>query len=101
MRLPTAVGCRPELLFKGRPFRVLSLFLIGLAIGRSGWLDALSSHRGVLLRVPVLGLLIGLPVNALRAGFGDSAGDFNFKASGRLYSLLDNGLVLCHGCSEY
>ena len=82
------MGRWPELLFTGRPFRVLGLFLIGFAIGRSGWLETLASQRRVLTRVLALGLAVGLPINALRAGFGDTAAYFNLEASGLWYSLL-------------
>jgi len=56
-----------DLLSTGRPFKVLAMFLIGLAIGRSDLLRNPQAWTAVLRRVRTTGLAVGLPMSAVHA----------------------------------
>lgn len=57
------LGRYPDLLFTGRPFKVLATFLLGLWIGRRGIWSHPGDHVALLRRVAAAGLAVGLPLN--------------------------------------
>jgi uncharacterized protein len=57
------VGRYPDLLFTGRPFKVLGTFLIGMWIGRRLLWTDLDGHAPLLRSVARWGLTVGLPLN--------------------------------------
>lgn len=52
-------------LTSGRPYRVLSMFLLGLWIGRQGFHATLAEHRPALRRIARWGFLLGVPLSAV------------------------------------
>jgi uncharacterized protein len=56
-----------DLLYTGRPFKVLAMFLLGMVVGRRRMWEQLESHASLLKRVLGWGLLVGLPANLLLA----------------------------------
>jgi uncharacterized protein len=56
-------GRWPDLIFTGRIFKVLAIFLAGFYIGRVGILTRATEYRPLLRRVLAWGLLLGLPLN--------------------------------------
>ena len=69
-----------DLLYTGRPFKVLAMFLLGMVIGRRRMWEQVELHVPLLKRVLAWGLLVGLPANLLMAmdvgqiGGGGAAG---------------------------
>lgn len=57
------VGRWPDLLFTGRPFKVLAMFVLGLWLARRGVALAPQDHARWLRRMLAWGLLVGLPAN--------------------------------------
>ncbi len=57
------------LFFVSRVPKVLGMFLIGYALGRSGFYKNIAQHKKTLYLVIVLGLLIGLPANFYMARY--------------------------------
>jgi uncharacterized protein len=56
-----------DLLYSGRPFKVLAMFLLGMVIGRRRMWEQLEMRAPLLKRVLAWGLLVGLPANLLMA----------------------------------
>ncbi|MDZ4390878.1 MAG: DUF418 domain-containing protein [Gemmatimonadales bacterium] len=56
-----------DLLYSGRPFKVLAMFLLGMVIGRRRMWEDIELHLPMLRRVLLWGVLIGLPANLLLA----------------------------------
>jgi uncharacterized protein len=56
-----------DLLYTGRPFKVLAMFLLGMVIGRRRMWEHLELHIPLLKRALAWGLLVGLPANLLLA----------------------------------
>lgn len=56
-----------DLMYSGRPFKVLAMFLLGMIIGRRRMWEQLELHVPLLKRVLKWGLLIGLPANLILA----------------------------------
>lgn len=72
-----------DLFFTGRFFKVLAMFLFGLWIVRRGLLIDAPTSRATIRRAATVGLLIGLPLNALLAMVGEHS----------YYSLEPRGLA--------
>jgi uncharacterized protein len=82
------LGRYPDLLFTGRPFKVLATFLIGLWIGRRGiWSDP-AAHRPLLRRVAAWGLLLGLPLNFALAMLMQTNAYYGIEPLGMVQSLV-------------
>ncbi len=64
-----------DLLYTGRPFKVVAMFLLGMVIGRRRMWEQLEMHVPLLKRVLAWGLLVGLPANLLLAVNSASPGD--------------------------
>jgi uncharacterized protein len=56
-------GRYPDLLFTGRLFKVMGLFLLGLWIGRRGIHANPAAHRPLLAWVALIGFAVGIPAN--------------------------------------
>lgn len=52
-----------DLFFSSRFPKVLGMFMVGLALGRSGFYANIQQHRKTLYAIIVLGLIVGLPAN--------------------------------------
>lgn len=77
------------LFFVSRIPKVLGMFLIGYAVGRSGFYKNISQHKKLISYIALLGLLIGLPANYFLAHYMSTAmGDyFQLKTKG-LYQTI-------------
>lgn len=60
-------GRYPELLFTGRFFKVLAMFLIGFYISKNGIYANPAAHRPLLKKVLIWGAVIGIPCNLVLA----------------------------------
>jgi uncharacterized protein len=67
-QLPGPLYLYAGFLTRGWPFKVLAMFLLGLAIGRSGLLRDTARWAPVIRRVRRFGFAIGLPAAAVEAG---------------------------------
>lgn len=76
------------LLFEGRLFKILGVFLIGLWVGRQ-MLDGQFLERGALLkRILAVGLVVGLPANMGLAYLLQAGVDYPFGLPGLVQYLL-------------
>jgi uncharacterized protein len=65
-------GRYPDLIFTGRFFRVLAMFLLGLYAIRVFDLNNLEKHRALLKQIMIWSLIVGLPCNYLLAEMMDT-----------------------------
>jgi uncharacterized protein len=77
-------GRYPDLIFTGRFFRVLAMFLVGLYVTRKIVLTDLSSHQALLKKVLVWGAVIGIPCNIVLA---------TIMETDAYYGLLPLGII--------
>jgi len=92
-----------DLMYSGRPFKVLAMFLLGMVIGRRRMWEQLELHGPLLKRVLLWGLVVGLPANLLMAmdsgpmggGGGDGPGLMGL-ADAVLYTLGVAPLALAY-----
>jgi uncharacterized protein len=77
-----------DLLFTGRPFKVLAMFLIGMYVGRHRMWADLDAHAPLLRRIAWLGFGIGLP-----------AGTWHGLAESVLYAVAVVPLALAYAAS--
>jgi uncharacterized protein len=78
-----------DLLYSGRPFKVLAMFLLGMVIGRRRMWENIELHLPMLRRVLIWGVLIGLPANLLLAS---RSGQFGVADAPGLAGLSDTVL---------
>lgn len=57
------------ILYEGRPFKVLGIFLIGIWAGRNIIHAGLLNNTAVLKKIALYGILIGLPISSVRTFF--------------------------------
>jgi uncharacterized protein len=81
-------GRYPELIFTGRPFKVLATFLIGLWIGRHRVWAEPHAHLPLLRRVAVTGLAVGLPLNLGLAVLMRGDGYYLLQPIGLVHSVV-------------
>lgn len=77
-----------DLLFTGRPFKVLAMFLIGMYIGRHRMWADLDAHASLLKKVALWGYAIGLPASFANAYLHDMDAYFNGTLKGLAQSAL-------------
>lgn len=82
------LGRWPDLLFTGRVFKVLAMFVLGFVLGRSGVLIDPGMHRIPLRRLLVFGLLIGLPLNLWLALLMNSGAYYSLQPAGLLQAAI-------------
>ncbi len=88
----TAIWFRyADLLWTGRPFKVLAMFLLGMLIGRRRAWEDVTSYLPLLRRVLAWGVGIGLPacltLAAIQDGDANSAGSWHGVLESALYTL--------------
>jgi uncharacterized protein len=92
-----------DLVFTGRPFKVLAMFVVGMVVGRRAIWSALDIYAPLLRRVAWYGFLIGLPANLVLAAFTDMdvfyAGSLHGLAESMLYALAVAPLALAMAAS--
>ena len=77
-----------DLLFVGRPFKVLAMFLLGLYVGRHRMWNSLDAHAPLLRRVALWGFVIGVPTGIAHALIRDGDAYYGGTWNGLLESLL-------------
>ncbi|HMG93253.1 MAG TPA: DUF418 domain-containing protein [Chryseolinea sp.] len=65
-----------DLIFQSRFFKVLGMFLIGYALGTSGYFKILVGRRWSLWIVAAIGLIVGLPANYVLARFMETPSNY-------------------------
>jgi len=89
-----------DLVFVGRPFKVLAMFLLGLLIGRHRMWSRLDEYAPLLRRVAIYGALVGLPASVAWTLFKDSdsyyGGTWHGLAESALYSCAVAPLALSY-----
>jgi uncharacterized protein len=89
-----------DLLFTGRPFKVLAMFLLGMLIGRRELWARLDESAAMLRRVALSGLGVGLPASLLWATIKDPASYYAGTLQGLtetvLYALAVAPLALAY-----
>jgi uncharacterized protein len=81
-------GRYPDLVFTGRPFKVLATFLIGLWIGRRRIWDDIDGHSDLLRRTAAWGIGVGLPLNFVLAMLMRSDAYYTLQPLGLLQSVV-------------
>ncbi|HEX8691194.1 MAG TPA: DUF418 domain-containing protein [Longimicrobium sp.] len=77
-----------DLVFTGRPFKVLAMFLVGMVVGRRAMWAALDANAALLRRVALWGYAIGLPANLVWAAVRDPQSYFDGSWRGLLETAL-------------
>jgi uncharacterized protein len=92
-----------DLLFVGRPFKVLAMFLVGMYIGRHRMWSDLEGNTPLLRRVALWGAVIGLPTGIVHALIRDGdayyAGTLNGLFESVLYALAVAPLALSYAAA--
>jgi uncharacterized protein len=80
-----------DLLFTGRPFKVLAMFLVGMVVGRRALWNSLDSNLPLLKRIALWGYGVGLPASIAWALIKDGdkfyAGTLHGLGEAVLYAL--------------
>ncbi|MEM6642585.1 MAG: DUF418 domain-containing protein, partial [Bacteroidota bacterium] len=77
-------GRVPDLLFTGRFFKVLALFLLGFYLAKGKWLTDIQQRQKQLKKILFWGLAIGIPCNLILA---------HVMETDAYYSLAPSGIV--------
>ena len=80
-----------DLVFTGRPFKVLAMFLVGMVVGRRALWHALDANAPLLKRIALWGYTVGLPASivwvAMKDGDKFYAGTLHGLGESVLYAL--------------
>lgn len=71
-----------DLFFQSRISKVLGMFLLGYLMGRNDRYKTIIHNKKLLWRIAIIGLVIGLPANALMEIFMDGADYYGLKIRG-------------------
>jgi uncharacterized protein len=77
-----------DLIFQSRFFKVLGMFLIGYALGTSGYFKVLLNRRWSLWILAAIGLLVGLPANYVMAKFMETPSNYVRLTAEGLYQTI-------------
>lgn len=77
-----------DLMYSGRPAKVLAMFLVGFWVGRRGIHEQVGRHAPLLRRVCMAGFAAGLPLNYLLAVYHERAVGFPPSPEGLAQSLV-------------
>jgi uncharacterized protein len=81
-------GRYPDLFFTGRFFKVLAMFLIGVYVTRNLLFVNLEAKRGLLFRVLIIGLVIGIPCNYVLAMMMETDAYHGLSARGIIQPIV-------------
>lgn len=92
-----------DLLFIGRPFKVLAMFLVGMLIGRHRMWTDLDANAPLLRKVALWGYAVGLPASFALAAFHDGnkfyGGSWHGLAESFLYAIAVAPLALAYAAT--
>jgi uncharacterized protein len=71
-----------DLFFQSRISKVLGMFIFGYLMGREGFYKKALDDKGLLVKVAIAGLLIGLPANYALANYMEGDGYYNLTLQG-------------------
>jgi uncharacterized protein len=77
-----------DLMFTGRPWKVLAMFLLGMVVGKRRMWENLELYGPLLKRVAFWGLIVGLPANVALALYKN--GDLFYK--GTVHGIIESAL---------
>jgi uncharacterized protein len=76
-----------DLIFQDRFFKVLGMFIIGYLMGRNGRYKTILTNKSLLIKVAVIGLVIGLPSNYILATYMGKNGYYQMNMDGLIQTL--------------
>ncbi len=82
------IGRYPDLLFTGRFFRVLAMFLIGLYIARHTIYAKVQANRTLIRKTMILGAVIGIPCNIILAVMMTKGSYYNLEPLGIIQPIV-------------
>lgn len=82
------VGRYPDLVFTGRFFKVLAMFLIGFYVARKQFFVNIAYHKPLLKKVMIWGAVIGIPCNLVLAQLMTTNAYYAFAPSGIIQPLV-------------
>lgn len=82
------MGRYPDLLFTGRFFRVLAMFLVGLYVARHEIYANIEASRSLIRRTMVWGALIGIPCNIILAVMMTTGAYYDLEPTGIIQPLV-------------
>ena len=92
-----------DLLFTGRPFKVLAMFLVGMYVGRHRMWSNIETCAPLLKRIALWGFVVGLPASIalVQVKDGDKffAGTLNGLAESALYAVAVFPLALAYAAT--
>ena len=71
-----------DLFFQSRISKVLGMFIFGYLMGREGFYKKALDDKGLLVKVAIAGMLIGLPANYALANYMEGDGYYNLTLQG-------------------
>jgi len=97
------LGRYPDLLFTGRFFRVLAMFLIGFYVARHMIYVNIAANRPLIRRVMVWGAIVGIPCNIVLAMMMTTEAYYNLEPLGivqpLVYAFGVPALALCYAAA--
>lgn len=81
-------GRYPDLIFTGRFFRVLAMFLVGFYVAKNMLYTNLEANRPFIRKVMIWGALIGIPCNIILAMMMTTNAYYNFELLGIIQPLV-------------
>jgi uncharacterized protein len=92
-----------DLIFTGRPFKVLAMFIVGMVVGRRAMWVTLDANATVFRRIALWGYAIGVPANCAWAAFKNSdayyTGSWHGLAETTLYAFAVAPLALSYAAT--
>jgi uncharacterized protein len=82
------IGRYPDLLFTGRFFRVLAMFLIGFYVSRNMIYANVQMNRPLIRKVMVWGAVIGIPCNVVLAMMMTTDAYYEFEPTGIIQPIV-------------
>lgn len=81
-------GRYPDLIFTGRFFRVLAMFLVGFYIAKNMIFVNIEANRPLIRKVMIWGLIIGIPCNIILAMMMTTNAYYSFEPLGIIQPLV-------------
>ncbi|MCT8341021.1 DUF418 domain-containing protein [Flavobacteriaceae bacterium TK19130] len=83
-----AFGRYPDLVFTGRFFKVLAMFLLGYFIARKQWYVSISTHKQTLKKIVVWSAIIGIPCNIVLAQMMTTEAYYTYEPTGIIQPIV-------------
>lgn len=83
-----ALGRYPELIFTGRFFRVLAMFLVGFYVAKNMLFANVEANRPLIRKVMIWGAVIGIPCNIILAMMMTTNAYYDFEPLGIIQPIV-------------